>query len=353
MDGRWTVIGAMSGSSLDGLDLAACVFDRDKDRWSFAVSAAITVPFGPELRSRLLGAMGASGLELARLDRDLGRFIGMAGLGFIRDHRLSVDLFASHGHTIFHKPEEHLTTQVGSGSSIAAIIGVPVVCDFRSMDVALGGQGAPLVPLGERDLFPGFDAFLNLGGIANLSVHRGSVVGYDVCICNQALNMLAAEAGRPFDPGGMIARSGSVNADLLRRSDRMAMVTSPPPRSFGREHFEEQMLPLIADRSIGLADRMRTVVEHIAGQVAGELGRSGAQATLVTGGGANNTFLVERLRELLPGGIHLPDERTIDHKESIVFAFLGLLRWLGLPNCLRSVTGASRDAIGGALHRPN
>lgn len=343
----------MSGSSLDGLDLAACGFRSNAGRWTFAVQATRAVPFTPDLRERLQRAMHGSALELARLDRDLGRFIGEAGLRFMQDRGIKADVFASHGHTIFHKPEEHLTTQVGSGAVIAAITGVPVACDFRGMDVALGGQGAPLVPLGERELFPGYDAFLNLGGIANLSVHRGSVVGYDVCICNQALNMLAEEAGRPFDPGGMIARSGSVNADLLRRSDRMAMIASPPPRSFGREHFEEQMLPLITDRSIGLADRMRTVVEHIAGQVAGELVRSGAQATLVTGGGAHNTCLVERLRELLPGGIHLPDERTIDHKESMVFAFLGLLRWLGLPNCLRSVTGASRDAIGGVLHRPN
>lgn len=347
------VLGVMSGSSLDGLDLACCSFERTGERWRFSVDGASSAPYDRALRERLTAAMSGPALELARLDRDLGRLIGEGCARFIGGLASEPELIASHGHTIFHEPKEGLTTQVGSGSTISAITGIPVVCDFRTKDVALGGQGAPLVPLGEHALFPDHDAFLNLGGIANLSFHRDLITGFDACICNQALNALAAEAAHDYDKDGAIARGGAVLTPLLERLNSMPFTHQPFPRSLGREHFNEQMLPLISDRSVSLADRMRTTVEHIAMIIGRALDGRSATKVLVTGGGAHNGFLMERLRTLTKATVEIPDKLIVDYKEAIIFAFLGLLRWRGEVNTLRSVTGARIDSIGGAVYLPN
>lgn len=346
------VIGVMSGSSLDGIDVACCRFERMGERWDGAVEAARTVPYHPALRQRLEQASGASGLELARLHTAVGQAIGAACRDLLAEH--PADLIASHGHTVFHQPAAGFTTQVGCGAAIAAITGTAVACDFRSKDVALGGQGAPLVPFGERHLFPEHRTFLNLGGIANLSHHLPDrVVGYDVGPCNQALNGLAAEAGLAFDPAGSMARRGSVVPALLAALDALSFYQQPPPRSLGREWYEEHMRPLLYDRSIPLADRQRTAVEHIAGAIGRELARAGAGSCLVTGGGAHNALLIERIQATSPVPILRPEALMIDFKEAYIFAFLGLLRHRGEVNTLASVTGACRDSVGGALYLPN
>lgn len=345
------VLGVMSGSSLDGIDLALCRFRKDGERWSFTVEDATTVAYGPVLRERLLHATGADGLELARLHRDLGRMIGEACRDFLKGRH--ADLIASHGHTIFHQPGVGLTLQLGSGAHIAALAGVATACDFRTMDVALGGQGAPLVPFGERHLFPGHRAFVNLGGIANIAIHQGeNSTGYDICPCNQALDLLAAEVGLAYDADGALARSGSVDRALLAQLDALPFYRQAPPRSLGREWFDEHLKPLIGP-SLPLKDRLRTVVEHIAGLVAGELARSGAESALFTGGGAHNGFLIERIGALGPVRAELPPRELIDYKEAVIFAFLGLMRLRGEVNTLASVTGAMRDSIGGAIYTPN
>lgn len=346
------VMGVMSGTSLDGLDLASCAFTREDERWRFDVEAARTFPFPADLRSRLLAVMQGDALELARLHRDLGRTIGTRCAELMVGLEHGPDLISSHGHTIFHRPEEGLTTQIGCGAHIAAIAGVPVVSDLRTKDVALGGQGAPLVPVGERALFPGPDAFLNLGGIANLSVHREVVLGYDLSPCNQALDLLAAEVGLAYDANGAIARSGRVDQDLLQRLNALDFYAQPPPRSLGREWFEERFRPLI-DRTTPLPDRMRTVAEHIATIAGGAIDRADARNVLVTGGGAHNALLIERIRARTRAQVGTPAREVIDFKEAIVFAFLGLLRWRGEANTLCSVTGARADSIGGAIHLPN
>ena len=349
VDKPFRVIGAMSGSSLDGLDLSLCRFP-DGDR-PFNIEAARTVPYPADLRRRLLEAMDAPALEAARLDRDLGRFIGEACRDLIAEAG-TADLVASHGHTLYHRPEEGLTTALGHGAWIAAACGLPVVNELRSLDVALGGQGAPLVPLGERDLFPGHRAFLNLGGICNVGLHgTDRVLGYDACIGNQALDRLAGEAGLDCDRDGALARSGAVNEELLATLDALPFHAQSPPRSLGREWFREAVEPLIGRTDIPLADRLRTVVEHIAGQVAKAL--EGARGpVLVTGGGAHNGFLVERLRARSSTPVELPEKDVIDFKEALVFAWLGLLRWQGRPTSLASVTGAARDSVGGAVWLP-
>lgn len=346
-----SVIGVMSGSSLDGIDLALCRFEPDGAHWSFTIEKAETVTLPGTLRERLLHATGADALELARLHRDMGTAIGTA----CKEFRKSTDaaLIASHGHTVFHKPDEGLTTQVGCGAHIAALSGLPAVCDFRTKDVALGGQGAPLVPFGDRMLFPEHRAFVNLGGIANISIHTdGKVIGYDVCPCNQALDLLAQEAGLAYDADGALARSGAVIPQLLEALNALTFYRQRPPRSLGREWFDEQLKPLIAT-SAPLADRLRTAVEHIAVLLAGELARAGTRSALFTGGGAHNGFLMERIAALGNAKPVLPSAALINFKEAVIFAFLGLMRWRGDVNTLASVTGAAHDSMGGAIYLPN
>lgn len=346
-----SVIGVMSGSSLDGIDLALCRFDRNGEHWSFAIEKAETVPLPGTLRERLLHATAADALELARLHRDVGITIGTACKEFRQGTEAA--LIASHGHTVFHKPHEGLTTQVGCGAHIAARAGLPTVCDFRTMDVALGGQGAPLVPFGERMLFPEHQAFVNLGGIANIALHRrGKTIGYDICPCNQPLDLLAAAAGLPYDQDGRLARSGSVDQALLAALNQLDFYRLPPPRSLGREWFEERMLPLL-ETGLPLADRLRTVSEHLAMLIAGELDRNAMATALFTGGGAHNGFLLERIAARCRTKPVLPSKELIDYKEAVIFAFLGLMRWKREVNTLASVTGAARDSIGGAVYRPN
>lgn len=344
-----TVIGVMSGSSVDGIDLACCRFAQGDGHWAFTVLAARTVPYAAALQQRLLHASSASALELARLHRDVGQAIGEACRDLLRE--APAQLVSSHGHTIFHQPQEGLTVQVGDGARIAALSGLPTVCDLRSLDVALGGQGAPLVPMGEKLLF-GQKAFLNLGGIANLSVHGGRIIGYDIGPCNQPLDLLAQEAGLPYDKGGALARSGSSNDALLTHLNALPFYQQPPPRSLGREWFEEHMRAVIMDGATPLPDRLRTVSEHIATQIARELERHGVKQVLATGGGAHNDFLVERIAALSGTTVEVPEAALVDFKEAIVFALLGLLRFRGEANALCSVTGASRDSVGGALYLP-
>jgi anhydro-N-acetylmuramic acid kinase len=348
---RYNAIGAMSGSSLDGLDLAWCALELVDGRWNFNIQEARTVPYEAAFQQRLIEAMEGSALDLARLHRDLGDRIGSACRDLLVGRK--VDLIASHGHTLFHKPEEGLTTQIGCGARIAAATGITTVCDFRSMDVALGGQGAPLVPLGEKLLFPEHKAFLNIGGICNIALHGlERVIGYDVCIGNQALNYLANEAGMAYDADGGLARSGRIIPELLGTLNALPFHHQPPPRSLGRDWFDEQVKPLLADRSIALPDRMRTVVEHIAQQLGTAL-KAAEGSVLVTGGGAHNGFLLEILRSASHVHVDVPATGIVDFKEALIFALLGVLRLRGEVNALASVTGARRDSIGGALYRPN
>ena len=346
-----TVIGVMSGSSLDGIDLALCRFERNGAQWSFAIEKAETTPLPGTLRERLLHATEAGALELARLHRDVGIAIGTA----CKEFRKGTDaaLIASHGHTVFHKPDEGLTTQVGCGAHIAALSGLPTVCDFRTMDVALGGQGAPLVPFGEKMLFPDHQAFVNLGGIANISIHHGKKpIGYDVCPCNQALDLLASEAGKSYDANGDLARSGEVDVELLAKLNALDFYAQAPPRSLGREWFDERMKPMITSKS-PLKDRLRTVTEHMALLIAQELDKAGVSTALFTGGGAHNAFLIERIATLGKAKPELPSAELINYKEAVIFAFLGLMRLRGEVNTLASVTGATRNSVGGAIYLTN
>lgn len=351
--GTYRALGLMSGTSLDGLDIACVEFNRGK-AWKYAVRDSITIPYPDRWHERLRTAHLATGAELIQLHADYGAYLGQACTDFIRSRKIkNLDLIASHGHTVFHQPGSGFTFQLGDGVSIHAVTGIPVIFDFRSLDIRLGGEGAPLVPIGDQHLFPEADVCLNLGGIANLSLEvKRQRRAYDICFCNMALNFLAKEGGDAYDKNGRMASSGMINSALLSRLEAVLQSGNARRQSLGRETFETTIQPLIADQSIARNDRLRTVCESIASEIAGAIpmGKT-KRKVLVTGGGARNLFLIERLRQMTSDAatLEIPPPQIIDFKEAIIFAFLGVLRLRNEVNVLRSVTGARRDSSSGTI----
>lgn len=345
------VIGIMSGTSLDGVDLAYCVFGKKGKDWGYEVRKAVTVPYPEQLSHKLAQAMTLSGYELALLHNELGRYIAQQVHIFMADFAEEVELIASHGHTVFHRPDLGMTLQIGSGTDIAAVCNKPTVCDFRTLDVALGGQGAPLVPIGDELLFGQYDICLNLGGISNLSYREnGQRKAYDTSPCNIVLNQLARQIGKEYDADGIIAQSGCIDTLLLEKLNQLDYYQQSGTKSLGREWIDDQFFPILEQCQLSIPDQMRTVCEHIAFQIAEACNSAGGKTLLITGGGAHNTFLIDLIRQKFHGQVIIPDDKTIDFKEAIIFAFLGMLRANGLPNCLASVTGARRDSCGGAIY---
>jgi len=341
----------MSGTSLDGVDIAHCTFTLSKTRWSFNLNCAGTFPYPDEWKRKLAGAQGLSSEELALLNVNYGKYLGRLTNCFIRDENLTAGLVASHGHTVFHRPEAGLTLQIGSGAEIAAQTGITTVSDFRSQDVALGGQGAPLAPVGDMLLFDEYDFCLNLGGFSNISFEESGLrKAFDICPVNIILNRLAQANGFEYDEDGKTAASGHVNNSLLAALNSLGFYQKPAPKSLGREWLEDVFMPVLDQFDIGTEDQLRTVVEHIAEQIYSILKLQPEGKMLVTGGGAKNRFLVSRISQLTRQTIALPDEKIIDFKEAIIFGFLGLLRILGRVNCLASVTGARHDHSSGAVY---
>lgn len=348
------LLGLMSGTSLDGLDIAYCEITNH----GFELLAAETYPYDPQWVQWLSTLEKATAYQYALVDVELGHYMGKMVNRFRKDHPGPVDAIASHGHTIFHQPQLGLTTQIGDGDSIAAETGLPVVFNFRRLDVALGGQGAPLVPIGDRLLFGSYDACLNLGGIANISYETGDEKhpwreAFDVCPCNMALNLLARAAGKTYDKDGLMARHGKVLPQLLEQLDNLSYYRQPLPKTLGKEWFVDQFVPLIDLPQASINDLLCTTVEHIARQVSVAIKGKGIKTLLVTGGGAKNKYLAGRMQMLMPGcKISIPEENIIDYKEAIIFALLGYLRLNRKNNCLSSVTGASIDNCGGDVCIP-
>ena len=338
----------MSGTSLDGIDLALC----DIDEHGYGVVAAETVPYLAEWRQRLSTLEHATAYEYALANVELGHHMGKTISAFLRRNNLTAEAVASHGHTIFHQPHLGLTTQIGDGDAIAAETGLPVVFNFRNLDVAMGGQGAPLVPIGDRLLFGQYDACLNLGGFSNISYEEpsGSRVAFDVCPCNMALNHLSRMEGLAFDKNGQLARSGMVDKALLAKMNALDYYRRPMPKSLGKEWFVSNFLPLFSSGTYDSRTLLRTTVEHIAEQITWAIKGHSISTMLVTGGGAKNKFLLARLQAMIPGcRITIPADDIIDYKEAIIFALLGYLRLQKQNNCLGSVTGARHDNCGGDI----
>lgn len=357
MKDDWLGIGVMSGTSLDGIDLAWCNFKREGQKWLYSIEKAVTVPYSDVMRGRLANAMQMSASDYVKLSNDIAVLIADNINRLISEDSqfesaMHPDFIASHGHTVFHQPEIGLTTQIGNGAVIAARTGIPVVCDFRSKDVALGGQGAPLVPIGDELLFSNYDACLNLGGFSNISFQsKNQRIAFDVSPCNMALNYLANLKNMPFDKGGNIAKKGTIIGNLLESLNKLPFYHIHPPKSLGKEWFDKTFLPVLEDYSnASVEDRMRTVVEHISMQITKAVPEH-CKSMLITGGGAMNAFLVERVRKQnTQTEITVPDGLVIEYKEALIFAFLGLLRLNGECNTLKSVTGARVDSCGGCVY---
>ncbi len=368
----YRAIGLMSGSSLDGLDIAFVEFQEQAGKWNYEILETDCYPYSDEWVTRLKGAIHLSAKDYLLLHAAYGHYTGQQVNKFIAEHGLEykVAVIASHGHTTFHIPAQKMTAQLGDGAAIGAVTQLPVVSDLRALDVAFGGQGAPIVPIGEKLLLSGYDYFLNIGGIANISVAGeppSGGWGFDVCPANRVLNMLASDAGKEYDENGQMAASGVVHSALLDKLDALYYYKKPYPKSLANDFGTDVVYPMIKSSGCSIPDALRTYCEHIVVQISNSIlnlisGSSEGVLSdrlqtpgsrlLATGGGAFNQFLVERLMEKLKGqniDLLVPDKKLVNYKEALIMAFIGVLRWRQEYNVLASVTGAARDSIGGAL----
>jgi anhydro-N-acetylmuramic acid kinase len=349
---HFKALGLMSGTSLDGLDIALVAFQADGSRYTFTILKTETLAYNERWFTDLKNAHLLDELALKKLDAAYGAWLGEVVQHFILNNKIDgLDFIASHGHTVHHQPEKKITVQIGNGPQLAAATGLPVVCDFRLQDVLLGGQGAPLVPIGDELLFADFDACLNLGGFANISfAQHGQRIAFDVCAANIVLNYLAQKLCLAYDDGGAHARSGTLLPELLAKLNSLPYFGQQPPKSLGREWTDAEVLPLLEGR-FATEDLLHTFCIHIANQIAMVCRQAELKTVLVTGGGAFNLFLMELLNAGSETKFILPEGELITHKEALIFAFLGLLRWLNQPNCLASVTGAPANHSAGRIYK--
>jgi len=351
MSKKYRVAGIMSGTSLDGLDIAICDFIREGTDWFFEIIEAETIIYSQTWKEKLSHAHTLSGFELMLLDAEYGKFIGKSTKYFLSKHKLKVELIASHGHTVFHQPSMGITVQIGNGAYIAAESHVPCVSNFRNLDVALHGQGAPLVPIGDELLFSSYDYCLNLGGFANISYqHLRKRIAYDICPVNILLNHFSKQIGYDFDENGRLGSVGQIIKPLLTELNALNYYQKKAPKSLGREWVEKEVLPLFDKYSESPESYLRTLYEHISFQIISELPKRAEKNILVTGGGANNQFLIQLMQSKTKCKFIVPEKKIIDFKEALLFGFLGVLRWRREKNCLASVTGARHDNIGGIIH---
>lgn len=342
---------------MDGLDLAhVSLSEKEDGKWDYAINAATTIPYGDKWRLRLSKLRHQNSLIFYKTDRFYGQFIGESIRDFLQEHQLEAELIASHGHTVFHQPENNISVQVGNGNVIHAITGVPTVTDFRYLDVALGGEGAPLVGIADHYLFGEFDLCLNLGGFANLSASISGVrIAYDICPCNIVLNRIAREFDQEYDQDGLIAAKGNVDYDLLGDLNDIDFYEYEPPKSLGREWISRNFWHYVRNSQAKKEDKMKTLCDHIAQQIGNNVhdlssGDASAKRLFVTGGGAFNTTLIDHLKSHTEAEVVIPDEQVVNYKEALAFALLGILRVKNKVNVLANVTGASRNSVSGALY---
>ena len=344
------VLGLMSGTSLDGLDLCCVQFaDNHND---FQILAAQTVPYSATWKSKLENAFFSTTTEVDKLDKEYGVLLAEHITGFVNTHSLPpVDLIASHGHTVFHEPDRGITKQIGSGEEIAKHTGIQVVYDFRTPDVVLGGQGAPLVPIGDVILFHAYDACLNLGGFANVSFDmQNSRIAYDIGACNFILNHFAQKLGYEYDDKGLLAQEGTCDESLLNELNSIDYYDFNPPKTLAREFAESKLLPLLSNYDEKTV--LNTYTKHIGFQIGVSLTKSNATKCLITGGGTHNRFLIDQIQQHTSCFLEIPDKTIVDYKEALVFALLGLLRKENKINVLSSVTGAKHDHSSGRIAKP-
>jgi anhydro-N-acetylmuramic acid kinase len=357
----------MSGSSGDGLDIAEVLFQYqtqpDLRLQSFSLLQRDCIDIPDHLKQSLTAAPFNDFKAMLKLDAQFGKWVGQEIKRFNRVHKLDPLFAAVHGHTCVHHPEQGYSFQLGNGAHIAHIAGIPIITDFRMADIAGGGKGAPMAPLADRDLFPGYDAYLNVGGIANLSYkdNTGLVKGHDICPANQLLNSLAGELGMPFDRDGFIASQSNLIPDLMEFLDHFPYYKNLPPKTLDNQFIRKRMIESVLKWKGRVEDKLHTATMHIAKQIIQEVleyvpvsPSSGPVQVLCTGGGIKNRFLLLNLRKLAKEQIHwvVPENTIVNYKEAILFAYAGLLRLYEQPNFISTVTGAEGDAVGGVVHLP-
>lgn len=346
---KYRVLGMMSGTSLDGLDLCFAEFWKKHDSWKFKLINSNTISYPNYLLNKLKQAYSSTGSILHEIDKQYGQFLGESALKFLHDVDAPVDFIASHGHTVYHDPANRKTVQIGNGPELHNTTGIPVICDFRVQDVLLGGQGAPLVPIGDDLLFGEYGACLNLGGFANISFGRnGQRMAFDICPANIVLNDLSQKLGYDYDENGQLARSGQVDFELLGKLNQLDYYAATPPKSLGREWVEDHIDPLL--KGFDSYHALSTFTEHVATQIAASTVHLNGKM-LVTGGGSFNTYLIERIQHFCQNKLVIPDHDLINYKEALIFGFLGVLRYTNQPNCLASVTGAKANHSAGKIYR--
>lgn len=339
----------MSGTSLDGLDICYSKFIKTKSNWDFQILTSETIPYSSEWEHALKNAIQLTSEELLKLDVDYGFYLGEKTSEFISKHKIiNLDLIASHGHTVFHQPKNKFTLQIGDGRAIKSKTNKTVIYDFRSQDVILGGNGAPLVPIGDELLFSNFDACLNLGGFSNISLKRnGKRIAFDICPVNIILNDLALKLGKKFDDNGDLARTGLIDYELLDQLNQLKFYQEKAPKSLGIEWINEQVLPLIKTQKT--EDLLASFTEHSAVQIAKILDEFDVKNIFITGGGTYNNYLIEKIRAKTKTEIQIPKKEIIGYKEALIFAFMGVLRSLNLDNVLSSATGSQNDHCSGLI----
>jgi len=345
------ILGMMSGTSLDGIDLAACRFFNENGIYKFEILNAETIQYTASETESLKAAFELSGVKLIELHHQYGKLLGQKAKEFAHKFNLNIDYIASHGHTIFHQPNKEFTFQLGHGANIAAQSGLTTICDFRTSDVAYGGQGAPLVPIGDQLLFNEYDYCLNLGGISNISFQeKGQRNAFDIGICNMALNNLANQINLVFDENGATAKSGTIDESLLQELLNNAIMNHAQHHSLSFEWYLKHTKPILIASNNTVANKLRTFCEFIALQIAQITKQT--KSILITGGGAKNSFLIECIKRITNANIIIPNLSIVDFKEALIFAFLGYLRVNEKDSVLKNVTGAKKASSAGAIYLP-
>ncbi|MBS9774684.1 MAG: anhydro-N-acetylmuramic acid kinase [Tenacibaculum sp.] len=345
------IIGLMSGTSLDGIDVIYTKFDKENYK-NFEIIFSDTIKYSTKWKEDLANGISFSQEKLKQLDVDYGKLLANEINNFISKNKITkIDFIASHGHTIFHQPEKGITLQIGNGQEISNQTNTKVICDFRTQDVKLGGQGAPLVPVGDELLFSNYKYCINLGGFANVSFkEENKRIAFDVCPVNIVLNYYVQKIGLEYDDKGTEASKGNINSELLKELNSLDFYDKKPPKSLGLEWVKEIVFPIIDKYNLPVKDILRTFIEHIAFQIGTII--KGSSSVLITGGGVFNSFLISRIEYYTEKNIDIPVKQLIEYKEALIFAFLGLLRSKNEVNCLKSVTGASKNHSSGEIFLP-
>ena len=348
---NYNVIGVMSGTSLDGVDLAHIYFEIKNDKWTYEIVECETISYANEMILKLKNGIHYRETELSELNIEYTNLLGNIISEFITKNNISnLDAVCSHGHTILHQPENGFTLQIGNLTEIAKITNQKVVCNFRVQDVLFGGQGAPLVPIGDKILFSEFDYCLNLGGFSNISFEENNErIAFDISPVNTVLNFYANTFGLEYDDKGKISATGNLNSELFDELNQLEFYKKTFPKSLGFEFVQEIILPILENYPISAEDKMRTFTEHIAFQI-GKIIQDKTGKLLITGGGVYNDFLIGRIKNHLPKTeIIIPNEKTIQYKEALIFALLGVLKLRNEINVLASVTGAKQNHSSGEV----